>query len=99
MIANVAAFSLPLLINGENKCSGYSISNDTPNFRRQGLMTQLMGKMIEEIDKKCECALLFTENPELYTAFGFKVVQEYLMTIPYDKILIITIHYLKVRLL
>ncbi len=48
-------------------------------------MTQLMGKMIEEIDKKCECALLFTENPELYTAFGFKVVQEYLMTIPYDK--------------
>ena len=33
-----------------------------PNFRRQGLMTQLMSKMIEEIDKKCECALLFTEN-------------------------------------
>lgn len=56
-----------------------------PNFRRQGLMTQLMSKMIEEIDKKCECALLFTEKPELYTAFGFKVVQEYLMTIPYDK--------------
>lgn len=70
-----------------------------PNFRRQGLMTQLMSKMIEEIDKKCECALLFTEKPELYTAFGFKVVQEYLMTIPYDKILIITIHYLKVRFL
>lgn len=44
-----------------------------PNFRRQGLMTQLMGKMIEEIDKKCECALLFTENPELYTAFDLKL--------------------------
>ena len=48
-------------------------------------MTQLMSKMIEEIDKTCECTLLFTEKPELYASFGFKVVQEYLMTIPYDK--------------
>ena len=48
-------------------------------------MKQLMSKMIEEIDKKCECTLLFTEKPELYTSYGFKVVQEYLMTIPYDK--------------
>ena len=46
----------------KNKCGGYSISNDTSNFRRQGLMKQLMGKMIEEIDKKCECTLLFTET-------------------------------------
>ncbi|HFJ9482756.1 GNAT family N-acetyltransferase [Bacillus cereus] len=86
VIANVAAFSLPLLINGEKiNAAGIQSVMTHPNFRRQGLMTQLMGKMIEEIDKKCECALLFTENPELYTAFGFKVVQEYLMTIPYDK--------------
>ena len=56
-----------------------------PNFRRQGLMTQLMSRMIEEIDKQCNCALLFTETPELYKSFGFKVVQEHLMTIPYDK--------------
>lgn len=33
-----------------------------------------MGKMIEEIDKKCECVLLFMENFELYIVFGFKVV-------------------------
>ncbi|MGR5961747.1 GNAT family N-acetyltransferase [Bacillus paranthracis] len=85
-IANVAVFSLPLLVNGERiNASRHSIGNDTPNFRRQGLMTQLMSKMIEEIDKKCECTLLFTEKPELYTSYGFKVVQEYLMTIPYDK--------------
>ncbi|TXR89674.1 GNAT family N-acetyltransferase [Bacillus sp. SH7-1] len=85
VIANVAAFSLPLLINGEKiNAAGIQSVMTHPNFRRQGLMTQLMNKMIEEIDKKCECALLFTEKPELYTSFGFKVVQEYLMTIPYE---------------
>ncbi|HDR8184560.1 TPA: GNAT family N-acetyltransferase [Bacillus thuringiensis] len=85
VIANVAAFSLPLLINGEKiNAAGIQSVMTHPNFRRQGLMTQLMSKMIEEIDKKCECALLFTEKPELYKSFGFKVVQEYLMTIPYD---------------
>lgn len=86
VIANVAAFSLPLLINGEKiNAVGIQSVMTHPNFRRQGLMTRLMSKMIEEIDKQCECALLFTETPELYTSFGFKVVQEYLMTIPYDK--------------
>ncbi|MGE6536289.1 GNAT family N-acetyltransferase [Bacillus luti] len=86
VIANVAAFSLPLLINGERiNAAGIQSVMTHPNFRRQGLMTQLMGRMIEEIDKKCKCALLFTETPELYTSFGFKVVQEHLMTIPYDK--------------
>ncbi|CUB13354.1 hypothetical protein BN2127_JRS1_04854 [Bacillus cereus] len=84
-IANVAAFSLPLIINGERiNAAGVQSVMTHPNFRRQGLMTELMRKMIGEIDKQCECALLFTENPELYTSFGFKVVQEYLMTIPYD---------------
>ncbi|PGY99120.1 GNAT family N-acetyltransferase [Bacillus cereus] len=86
VIANVAAFSLPLLINGEKiNAVGIQSVMTHPNFRRQGLMTRLMSKMIAEIDKQCECALLFTETPELYTSFGFKVVQEYLMTIPYDK--------------
>ncbi|MGN4443767.1 GNAT family N-acetyltransferase [Bacillus cereus group sp. MYBK79-1] len=85
-IANVAAFSLPLLVNGERiNAAGIQSVMTHPNFRRQGLMTQLMSKMLEEIDKKCECILLFTEIPELYASFGFKVVQEYLMTIPYDK--------------
>ncbi|MGR5867481.1 GNAT family N-acetyltransferase [Bacillus pacificus] len=85
-VANVAAFSLPLLVNGERiNAAGIQSVMTHPNFRGQGLMTQLMSKMIEEIDKTCECALLFTEKPELYASFGFKVVQEYLMTIPYDK--------------
>ncbi|KAA0760333.1 GNAT family N-acetyltransferase [Bacillus sp. SH5-2] len=85
-IANVAAFSLPLLVNGERiNAAGIQSVMTHPNFRGQGLMTQLMSKMIEEIDKTCECTLLFTEKPELYTSFGFKVVQEYLMTIQYDK--------------
>lgn len=85
-IANVAVFSLPLLVNGERiNAAGIQSVMTHPNFRRQGLMKQLMSKMIEEIDKKCECTLLFTEKPELYTSYGFKVVQEYLMTIPCDK--------------
>lgn len=86
VIANVAAFSLPLFINGERiNAVGIQSVMTHPNFRRQGLMTHLLNKMIEEIDKQCECALLFTENPELYRAFGFEIVQEYLMNISYDK--------------
>ncbi|HGH7176296.1 TPA: GNAT family N-acetyltransferase [Bacillus wiedmannii] len=86
VIANVAAFSLPLLINGERiNATGIQSVMTHPNFRRQGLMTHLLEKMIVEIDKECDCVVLFTENPELYASFGFNVVQEYLMTIPYDK--------------
>ncbi|PFL13119.1 GNAT family N-acetyltransferase [Bacillus cereus] len=86
VIANVAAFSLPLLINGEKiNAAGIQSVMTHPDFRRQGLMTQLLNKMIEEIDKQCEYAFLFTETPELYKSFGFQIVQEYLMTIPYDK--------------
>ncbi|MGN4422891.1 GNAT family N-acetyltransferase [Bacillus cereus group sp. MYBK30-1] len=86
VIANVAAFSLPLLINGEKiSAAGIQSVMTHPDFRRRGLMTQLLNKLIEEIDKQCECILLFTENPKLYTSFGFQIVQEYLMTVPYDK--------------
>ncbi|HDX9640726.1 GNAT family N-acetyltransferase [Bacillus mobilis] len=86
VIANVGAFSLPLLINGERiNAMGIQSVMTHPNFRRQGLMTHLLDKMIVEIDKKCDCVVLFTENPELYAPFGFNVVQEYLMTVPYDK--------------
>ncbi|MED0937102.1 GNAT family N-acetyltransferase [Bacillus mobilis] len=85
-IANVGAFSLPLLINGERiNAMGIQSVMTHPNFRRQGLMTHLLDKIIVEIDKECDCVVLFTENPELYASFGFNVVQEYLMTIPYDK--------------
>ncbi|MBE7121080.1 GNAT family N-acetyltransferase, partial [Bacillus cereus] len=84
-IANVAAFSLPLLLNGKKiNAAGIQSIMTHPDFRRQGLMTQLLNKMIEEIDKQFECAFLFTETPELYKSFGFQIVQEYLMTIPYD---------------
>ncbi|NWK69835.1 GNAT family N-acetyltransferase [Bacillus paramycoides] len=86
VIANAAAFSLPLLINGEKiSAAGIQSVMTHPDFRRQGLMTQLLNKLIEEIDKQCECILLFTENPKLYTSFGFQIVQEYLMTVQYDK--------------
>ncbi|OFD61095.1 acetyltransferase [Bacillus mycoides] len=85
VIANVAAFSLPLLINGEKiNAAGIQSVMTHPNFRRQGLMTRLLNKMIEEIDKQFECAFLFTETPELYKSFGFQIVQEYLMTVSYE---------------
>ncbi|MFC9446723.1 GNAT family N-acetyltransferase [Bacillus cereus] len=85
VIANVAAFSLPLLINGEKiNAAGIQSVMTHPNHRRQGLMEQLFSKMIEEIDEQYECALLFTENPELYKPFGFQIVQEYLMKVSYE---------------
>lgn len=49
-----------------------------PSYCRKGLMKQLFKKMLKEIDKKFECSFLFTENPALYTPFGFRVVNEFM---------------------
>ncbi|MBC6973511.1 GNAT family N-acetyltransferase [Bacillus sp. Xin] len=85
VIANVSMFALPMLVNGEKiHAAGIQSVMTHPEYRRKGLMKQLFCKVLQEIDKKYECAILFTEKPELYESFGFRVVQEHLMTLSYD---------------
>ncbi|WP_459503187.1 GNAT family N-acetyltransferase [Bacillus sp. C1] len=85
VIANVSMFSLPMFINGEQvHAAGIQSVMTHPEYRRQGLMKQIFSKVLHEIDTEYECAILFTEKPELYEMFGFRVIQEYLMTLSYD---------------
>ncbi|WP_426980927.1 GNAT family N-acetyltransferase [Bacillus pseudomycoides] len=87
VIANVSMFSLPMFVNGERiYAAGIQSVMTHPEYRRKGLMKQLLCKVLQEIDTKYECAILFTEKPELYEPFGFRVVQEYLMTLSYENI-------------
>ncbi|PFZ11427.1 GNAT family N-acetyltransferase [Bacillus pseudomycoides] len=88
VIANVSMFSLPMFVNGERiYAAGIQSVMTHPEYRRKGLMKQLLCKVLQEIDTKYECAILFTEKPELYEPFGFRVVQEYLMTLSYENTL------------
>lgn len=84
-IANVSMFSLPMLVNGERiKAAGIQSVMTHPDYQRKGLMKQIFNEVLKEIDEQYECAVLFTEHPELYTPFGFRVVQEHLMTLSYE---------------
>ncbi|KEK23499.1 GNAT family N-acetyltransferase [Bacillus gaemokensis] len=86
VIANVSSFSLPLFVNGEFvNAAGIQSVMTHPDYRGKGLMKQLFCEMLQKIDEHYECAMLFTEKPELYEAFGFQVVKEHLMTLSYDK--------------
>ncbi|WP_410982538.1 GNAT family N-acetyltransferase [Bacillus cereus] len=86
IIANVSMFALPMLVNGEQvHAVGIQSVMTHPKYRRKGLMKQLLSKVLQEIDKNHECAILFTKKPELYESLGFRVVQEHLMTLSYDK--------------
>ncbi|MEN1936094.1 GNAT family N-acetyltransferase [Paenibacillus sp. 102] len=85
VIANVSMFSLPMCVNGEKiHAAGIQSVMTHPEYRRKGLMKQLLCKVLQEIDTKHECTVLFTEKPELYEPFGFRVVQEHLMTLSCD---------------
>ncbi|MDZ5610249.1 GNAT family N-acetyltransferase [Bacillus pseudomycoides] len=85
VIANVSMFSLPMFVNGEQiHAAGIQSVMTHPEYRRKGLMKQLFCKVLQEIDTQYECTVLFTEKPELYEPFGFRVVQEHLMTLSYE---------------
>ncbi|MFO1444990.1 GNAT family N-acetyltransferase [Bacillus sp. Bva_UNVM-123] len=77
-VANVSAFPLAMIINGELKnCMGIQSVMTDPDYRKNGLMKVLVQKMLNDIDHTSEGAFLFTSSPQLYTPFGFKEVKQY----------------------
>lgn len=77
-IANVSLFELPLLINGKVvNAAGIQSVMTHPDFRGKGLMKVLFQKMLQEIDDNYTCSFLMTAEPELYTRFGFQVIEEH----------------------
>lgn len=84
VIANVSSFSLPLRVNGNTvNAAGIQSVMTHPDYRRKGLMKQLLCEVLQQIDSQYECTILFTEHPKLYENFGFQVIKEHLMTLSY----------------
>lgn len=86
VIANVAVFSLPMLINHTYmKAIGMQcVVSDSECLEKQ-TVKQLVHNVLEKVDEKYENIFVFTEHPELYKSFGFKVMPQQLMAIPYEK--------------
>lgn len=83
-VANVSAIPLPMLINGKTaNCMGIQSVMTDPDYRKNGLMKKLFQNMLEDLEQTCEGFMLFTGSPELYTPFGFKVINQYYFKIDY----------------
>lgn len=77
-VANVSKFSMPVMIDTKLVTAAAIQSVMTaPDYRRKGLMKHLMKKMLADLDTEYELAFLYTEEPDLYTPFGFRQVQEH----------------------
>jgi GNAT superfamily N-acetyltransferase len=84
-IANVSIFPLGMKIKKTvRNCVGIQSVMTDPSFRKQGLMKKLFSQMLEDVDKLFEGAFLFTSQPELYTRYGFQVVDQYFFRIHFD---------------
>lgn len=77
-IANASRYTLPLMIGGQRVLAAgiQSVMTD-PDYRGQGLMKQVFTQMLHEIDQEFDIAFLQTEIPDLYTPFGFRLLQEH----------------------
>lgn len=81
MVANASRFDLPLLVNGHPMtASGIQSVMTHPDWRGQGLMHDLMQRLLHDIDQQGVPALLFTTSPTLYESFQFHVVPESLFS-------------------
>ncbi len=83
VIANVSVNLLDLIIHGETK-SAVQIGTvmTHPEYRKRGLSTALMNKVIEEYENQCDFMYLFA-NPTVmnfYPRFGFHEIEEHLFS-------------------
>lgn len=82
-VANASMFSMPLMIKGKQvQAAGIQSVMTHPEHRGKGYMKRLVAKMLEEIDQEFEAAFLQTGSPDLYTPFGFRVLEEHRFTAP-----------------
>lgn len=77
-VANVSAFPLPMNINGKiANCMGIQSVMTHPDYRNNGLMKILFQSMLDDLEEAYAGAVLFTSSPQLYTPFGFKVIEQH----------------------
>ena len=51
-----------------------------PNWRRRGLFTDLMTRVLDYADGRFDRLLLFTAEPALYEPFGFRHLPQHIFT-------------------
>lgn len=79
IVSNVSISKMQLVVNGEMKNSIQigTVMTD-PNYRKRGLATKLMNKVIEDYEKEVDLFYLFSsvETSPFYGKFDFKPLKE-----------------------
>jgi predicted acetyltransferase len=84
-IANTSFFSLDVILREQvKKAAGIQSVMTDPDYRKKGLMTKLMHRMLGEIDQEFDFSLLMTNSPNLYIPFGFRVLREHYFVAPFS---------------
>ncbi len=83
-IANLSAFSMPLMIDGEIvRAAGWQSGAVRPAWRGRGLFRQLMDITFERCSAAgYEAMVLTTRHPGLYEPYGFKTLQQAHFSVP-----------------
>ncbi|WP_439814887.1 GNAT family N-acetyltransferase [Zavarzinia sp. CC-PAN008] len=77
VVAHVGLIPIDLVLDGAVRHAGYVHAVCTaPAYRRQGRCAALMHEVLAHCDGRFEMLVLFTEQPEIYDGFGFRVVAE-----------------------
>lgn len=78
-ITHVGVLEIPMqIVNKRVTVGGIHAVATHPEFRRRGYYRQVMVEVLKYCDQHYETLVLTTSNPEFYTPFGFRVIQEYL---------------------
>ena len=78
-IANISAFSMPLVINGNFiRAAGLQSGAVRPDFRGQGLFRSVMEAALDYCDSEgFEAVALLTDKPALYERYGFRALAQH----------------------
>ncbi len=77
VVSHVGVLSVPMVIEGrEVAAAGVHAVCTHPDHRRRGHYHAVMGEAMKWCAERFETALLFTDQPELYEPFGFRVIRE-----------------------
>ncbi|SMD16935.1 GNAT family N-acetyltransferase [Rhizobium sp. RU36D] len=78
-VANLSAFSMPLVINGHPvKAAGWQSGAVRPEYRGLGLYRELIAATLAWCDNQgYEAIVLYTDKPGLYERYGFRIVPQY----------------------
>ncbi|MGF0537602.1 GNAT family N-acetyltransferase [Agrobacterium sp. ES01] len=80
VVANLSAFSLPMMIDGQvRRCGGWQSGAVLPEYRGRGLFRSLIQRMFERCEEAgFESLVLLTDKPTLYTPYEFEVLPQHI---------------------